>query len=416
MRDVYARAAKNRTPKSLPPEIEHGDNVGLPRVHGSGAARIPESIMSKFRLLKTVKPDTVGVVDILTERVNDPNFRVDGLMVKVVLTISNSASTSATLASEGLMQSSTVKVLLADSKPMFNGVSWRALEWLSQAMGRGYVDALVEQADRSIAAISNGTEDQTFWLWLPLADPSAKNPIDFSMALSLIESVSLNIGSTGVTSLAVEKVQASLIAYGEETEHGFVGARVLVEEKPNLAGIDAVDLSLAGRRLSHLLVYSKKNSSSPIAMTSPAVEIDNAEVMSYLNMSATDIQAALGARGFGSFPARSTLTQTSISPLVMPSEDYEISKLREGRQITVKSATNAHTAGEQAFIVRSVAPNDALKAYLPGGNQRDNEQVVQIPGGVLQSDIRRFLPAKIYPRAAGAGCGSCEASCNCGDK
>lgn len=328
----------------------------------------------------------------------DDTFIVERIVAKVVVHFANSAGSDQTVGGDAFGHNTRINGWYKDGSPWLQNMPLLGIEWGKQILEGGLAGALVEAVDKTVTA-SATDESETYYVDIPVAQPLAKQPKDFAQSLSNFGKFEVVPGNTGNANVTVVKTDVYLTAFGRRGHNFQSGSRLCWQFAPSNAPLTQDRLSLKGDKLLALLQYTYAYGTVPLAGTKPEVRIDSQKpLLKYTDLDVLDVQKNLGQLKYGSFAARSGMTQTKVAALVVPPNDMEIGELPQGETIIAEYASNASSStGYIHYVIIAVAAKrPGCRRQYPGAEQMGPaalEAHIKIP----QTDFTAGVPDALRP-------------------
>lgn len=412
---------------------------------------------TKLKSLARKTSNAAGNLALIDRPFVDHRFRVDMLLIKLAVVITNSNAGAQVLDSRTFGHNWRVNAKFADGQDWYKDVPLTAVEMIADQTFKNYLtkpNQLVKPSDDDSTAVINTpilagaapyaatpitdlarsfqkeirdractlgvgvTTTVNIRLVLPLARPNAANPTDFSQSLSLLGALDIKVtGDTGNANLTVTSFAAEVIAIGRQVDNFYAGIRQQHFIQGSVAPTATDSVALNEGRLLALHRYST-DAASPCAGTTPHVELDNGVVLVDLNdvgQVETDLNE-LACIVAGSFPADAERQKNDAVLLVAEPFNASIFDIPQSGTVTMKYGSNASTAGKQFIVVtQAVAKKDACRVALyPGARNltpAELDAATRVLGRTTMTQealrLRKdWLPEEVLTNEArGAACG-----------
>lgn len=404
-----------------------------------------------IKSLKKVSSNAAGNLQVIPSPIIDHRFRVDGILIKVAVSMTAAAATLALRETYG--HAWRVDLKYADGTKFYDDVSFTGAELIAEQTAKNYLtkpEQLLRPDDDSDVqfsstsdldnsslltlgaaikrhwrkeitnrALAAGANVVYFRLWLPLARPNASNPVDFSQSLSMLGELNVKVtNDTGAVNTTVNGFSVEVLAVGERVDNFYAGIRVKHSMSGSQAPLVGDDFALNGGRLLALQKYTIDVAGSPLLGANPHIELDNGHVLVDLNDAGqleTDLNE-LSTVVAGEFPADSERQMTNAALVVAEPYKFSIFDLPVSDKVRCKYSSNAATGSKHfAVISAAVAKADRCRATIyPGAKNLTPAQLDAAIRIVARSPLsaealllrKDWLPEEVLTNEArGATCG-----------
>lgn len=335
--------------------------------------------------------------------VDDPNFVVDRLVLRLSATYSAYTSGSFIASGTGFGSGLASLYWRKTNNLAINNVTWRALDLFQKRQRKPAAinyDVFTTQTPTTGGAFN-------FDLPIPMKRKNGARPADYCVPLSEIGQLQVSLPADPITG-TFTNLTMTLIAIGHDAKQGeyVAGAHWRLDELTGESG-NNVTIDAGGNKVLDLFNYTIDPASSPISGdTQPRVELDGREVVNFRDFNCSDTPWLWGLLEASDDYADYRLITGNVNSLIgdlLPAPFLsKISAAEQVRTIRLDFGARLSDSTEDRFVMTTLYPSQSpavLAQRVPGAggvSAADMAAIAQKPGvsGPAASGSA-FLPATI---------------------